>query len=81
MDDGFLVRARVGERGTVRAEPYALDGVVLWRIGRERDQGDGVRSGQGGAGLPPGAIENHDYMVVGDEGFGGLGQEQIHGDG
>ena len=82
MDDGDPVGPELEREETLaQIEPYSLDGVALWRIGRERHEGDGVRNGQGGAGVPTGAIENHDDMVVGGQGLGELGQEQVHGDG
>lgn len=61
-------------------EPDTLDGVALWRIGRQGNQGDVVWNGERVGSVPSGAIEDHDGVFVGRQGLGELGEEQGHGD-
>ena len=59
-------------------EPYAFDGVELWRIGRQCYQRDILRDDEAARDVPAGLIEHHDGMLVAIDGGREAVQELLH---
>jgi hypothetical protein len=64
-----------------QVEPDALDWVQLGRIGRQANQRQIVGHGQIAAGVPPGAVEDHDGVLVGRQRRREASEKLAHGRG
>lgn len=74
------VEYAVGEVVLSEELPDILDGVELWRVGRQVKEADVGREAQPATGLmPSGAVEDDDGMAVGCDVAGDLDEMQVHG--
>lgn len=79
LHDGFRVRPELeGEEALPEEQPDALDGIAFGSVRWLVEQRHIVGHGQGSGGVPAGAVENHEGVLVLGQGFGEVLQEAIH---